>query len=130
MSLFRPGSVKWHVAPRVAFAEGEEVAASTPISGWVGPSPPYASAAFSRFVGRRSCGRAIQLFNEPIQLSARGGNGGTVSGKGGFLAGVFVLQFRVNLSANDDDLQTHAESAGERIGIFVRLRFGLASHRH
>lgn len=53
------------------------------------------------------------MIEQPIELSSRSCNDGTVSGKGGFLSGIFVLQFWVNLSADDEDLQAHAQFAGE-----------------
>ena len=49
-----------------------------------------------------------------------------IDSHGGFLARVFVLEFRVNLSADDEDLQTHPQSSRECVGVFLRLRFRVA----
>lgn len=73
-------------------------------------------------------GWTVQLLQQPIQLSAGGGNDGAVGRKGGFLARVFVLQFRVNVSTNDEDLEAHPRPAGEGVGVFLRLRFRVAPH--
>ena len=71
--------------------------------------------------------RAGQLVQQPVDLVVCCRDDRAVSRKGGFLAGVFVLESRVNLSADDEDLEAHAQLAGECVCVFLRLRFSVAS---
>jgi hypothetical protein len=61
------------------------------------------------------------------KLPTRGSNYRPVRSEMGLLASVFILNLRINLSAYHEDLQAHSEFPGERVGIFLRLRFGSAT---
>ena len=60
----------------------------------------------------------IELIQQPFKLGACAREYGAAGKKLRFLAGIFVLKFRVHLAADDHDFQRHSEAPRDYVGVF------------